>query len=168
MKCKVRKMEKADLVQVSSIHTLCFPRQRSSYLWLSSQLNCSPPNHCFSIESNGELVGYAIWKEESGLRKIITFKLESLGIHPRSQGQGIEQELITRSFQWLEVGAMKADAVIGGILVTTREDNEPAKKLYKKTLGVREIARIPNFLNSGITEILLFRDLKGDPNMSLS
>jgi len=160
MRVKVRKTEKEDLVELSFIHTLCFPRQSSSYLWLTAQLAAFPVSHCFSAIVDKKPAAYAIWIEKSGLRKIKTFELSSIGVHPRLQGKGIGTKLINLSYQWLQKNIRETGSAIGAIMVTTRIDNDRAKKLYEKTLGVKEIAMIPDYLNPGITEAIMFRNLK--------
>jgi len=144
---KIRPMKEKDIAETAEIHSKTFMRQSLSYEWISCNFKAFPRIKYFVAEIEEKIVGYVQWIEKSGFRKDIVLELEQIAVLPSMQGMGIGTALINQSLPTIKDELKKRNAHIKHIMVTTRDDN-PAQRLYAKTLNAKVESTISNLFSS--------------------
>lgn len=144
---QVRLMTEADLDGAALVHQATFVRQQSSKGWLQCNLSAAPRFLNFVAENEGEVVGYIIWVQKSGLRPEAVLELEQLAVLPSAQGQGLGKKLILDSLPQVKQKLSEQGSTLKHVLVTTRADNF-AQKLYQSTLGAEVETTISNLYSA--------------------
>ena len=143
----IRPLHEQDIETVAAIHTECFPRQKLSNLWISSNFKAFPRIQLFIAEASGRPVGYIQWTVKCGFRPEAIIELEQLAVSPAMQNHGIGSALIEQSLAKVQTNLMPLGLSIKHILVSTRADNY-AQKIYAKTLGAQPVAVIPGLFST--------------------
>ena len=150
----IRAYREADLDAVAAIHSVSFPRQLRSSDWIAASFGAYPKTRIYVAESDGRIVGFAMWTEKSGFRARAVLELEQIAVAPQHRRRGIAETLIHRSLSEVEKDLDSLKAVV----VTTRADNA-AQALYRKTLGAEVEATIAS-LYSGDEVLMVARKLR--------
>lgn len=150
----IRAYREADLDAVAAIHSVSFPRQLRSSDWIAASFGAYPKTRIYVAESDGRIVGFAMWTEKSGFRAQAVLELEQIAVAPQHRRRGIAEALIQRSLSEVEKDLESLKAVV----VTTRADNA-AQALYRKTLGAEVEATIAS-LYSGDEVLMVARKLR--------
>lgn len=132
---------------VALIHQKAFSRQTRSHEWITCNFQAYPHMRYFIAEKDNNIVGYIHWSEKSGFRKEVILELEQIAVDPQYQTQGVGTALILQSLPYIRNDLAQRDAKLRSILISTRTDN-PAKKLYKKTLNAQPAATISNLFSA--------------------
>lgn len=143
----IRRMEERDIEGVAKVHADAFIRQLHSLEWISCNFKAYPRIKYFVAVSVGEIIGYIQWIEKSGFREEVVLELEQIAVASSRQGKGVASALITQSLPLIRDELTRRGARLKHILVTTRDDN-PAKKLYAKTLKAIPEATIRNLFSA--------------------
>ncbi|HEU0259432.1 MAG TPA: GNAT family N-acetyltransferase [Burkholderiales bacterium] len=149
----VRAYREDDLDAVAAIHSVSFPRQLRSRVWIAASFGAYPKTRMYVAESDARVIGFAMWTEKSGFRAHAVLELEQIAVAPEHRRRGIAEALIRRSLSEVEKDLETLKAVV----VTTRADNA-AQALYRKTLGAEVEATIAS-LYSG-DEVLMVARLR--------
>ncbi len=150
----IRAYREADLDAVAAIHSVSFPRQLRSSDWIAASFGAYPKTRIYVAESDGRIVGFAMWTEKSGFRAQAVLELEQIAVAPQHRRRGIAEALIQRSLSEVEKDLESLKAVV----VTTRADSA-AQALYRKTLGAEVEATIAS-LYSGDEVLMVARKLR--------
>ena len=149
-------MHEQDIDEVSTIHAEQFSRQTQSHLWVRTNFAAYPRIMLFvARDEKDKVVGYIQWIHKSGFRKQAVIELEQMAILKCYQNQGIATKLILESFDALKSALEDNHCQLKTIIVSTRIDN-PAIKIYKKTLGVQDVCIIEDLYSTD--EVILMKN----------
>lgn len=146
-KILVQLVTQEQISAIAHIHEQVFTRQTQSQTWIQCSFNAFPKNMLYCAMIADKPVGYIIWTQKSGFRNDVVLELEQLAVLPDYQGQGVATALIEQSLQQVKAYLTSQNAKLKYLMVTTQSDN-PAQKLYQKTLGVNVVANIPKLFTS--------------------
>jgi len=147
MDVTVRKASMLDCSAISEIHAEAFARQRDSEIWVSATLSAAPRFYCFVAQAGTGIVGYIFWAQKSGIRPEAVLELDQVAVCKKHRGIGYAEQLIQVSFKLVEEELASAGQKVKAVLVSTRADN-PAQRLYSKTLGVKISAQIDDLYSA--------------------
>jgi len=143
----VRTMDKQDLKAAALIHSECFPRQRSSFEWISCSMKAFPRTLCFVVYDESQIFGYVIWAQKSGFRSEVVIELEQIAVSPNHQGHGFGTQLIRKSLVLVNSQLNSMGSELKHVIVSTRADNN-AQQLYRNILGAKLEATITNLYSA--------------------
>ena len=153
----IRQATNSDTKHISTVYSVCFPREANHDLWINSCFNSFPKSIYYVYEEYNNIQGYILWSVKNGFRTNAIIELEQLGVHPDNSGQGIGRKLITQSFEMFKSHIAELGFNLGSVMVTTSEGNY-AEELYKSTLGVTRNGIIKEY-GSG-NELILYNKIK--------
>jgi ribosomal protein S18 acetylase RimI-like enzyme len=159
---RIRPFGENDLLFVAEIHAHSFPRQCFSKDWIKSLSRSYPRSRIFVADSDGKILGYAVWTEKSGFRKEVVLELEQIAVEEISRGKSIGRSLIEQSLEMVKECLSDRGSCLKAVLISTRSDN-PAQKLYEHSLGAEPIAAIPGLYSAD--EVLMLRMYKDLPEL---
>ena len=152
MPLSIRKATLQDSASIVAIHRAAFARQTHSAQWVAATLAAEPRFLVYVAELGAEMVGYIFWAQKSGIRPDAVLELDQVAVLQRHQGQGYAEQLIRGSMALAEQQLAQTGQRVKAVLVSTRADN-PAQRLYAKTLGVNTVAHIDDLYSAA--EVLM-------------
>lgn len=161
MTVTIKQLRQADIDKVVLIYLGAFhgmtEREEIKH-WMRCRLGAFPQVRCYGAWQNGELLGYIIWEEHGGFRADAVLELEQIAVLSQYRGQGIGTRLIQDSLEDVKAYLGERDATLKLIEITTGVENE-AQRLYKKVLGAKPVATIPDLYRSD--EVVMIARLDG-------
>lgn len=103
----------------------------------------NPDREVFAAEIEGQLAGALILHLDGALNGYI----QTVVVFPKFQGRGLGKQLM----QFAEDKIFRQSP---NVFLCVAHFNEPAQKFYAQ-LGYRKVGELENYLQSGVTEILL-------------
>lgn len=143
----VSRMRPIHVQGASRVHTASFPRQERSREWIRCNLAAYPRTQCFVAESDGQIIGYAIWLQKSGFRSEAVLELDQIAVAPDHRNKGVGVALINLSLVEIEVYLNECGQKLKAILISTRHDNK-AVRLYRRTVGAEIVATVPGLYSA--------------------
>jgi len=109
-------------------------------------------HHIKVVKLNDALAGMLTWRVESEKHHGIMI-IDDLWIEERFRQRGLGQKLVKASIEDAEDVFRKAGFVLRKVMLTTTEDNAPARRLYEK-LGFLKSAVLEGLYGKGENELV--------------
>ena len=144
-----RPMNQLDLVNVSALEKICYPKDAWSIAQFKSELAGVPKTHHYLVaEVDGQIVGYA---GIFGIDEVAD--VHTLSVDPKFRRRGIGRELLRRLIDWSRTRKMKA------MMLEVRIANDEAIVLYKEQ-GFSVISQRENYYGPGQTAYVMRKELQ--------
>ncbi|WP_394939373.1 ribosomal protein S18-alanine N-acetyltransferase [Psychromicrobium sp. YIM B11713] len=135
-------MTAQDIDAVSELEILLFPEDAWPRQAFVDELG-QATRHYLVVERQGQIVGYA------GLMCVPpTADVQTIGVRPELEGQGIGSELLSRLI------SEARDRGAADLLLEVREDNPRAQQLYQR-FGFRHIHTRPRYYRGGVDALIM-------------
>lgn len=133
----VRRMEERHIEDVVGISEAVFSRQLEPFKWVDGNFRHDRRFQYFVADNGYAVLGFILWREDGGHRaEHPVLVLETLGVAPECQRNGIGKRLIMESYQRIKDEMLLMRKVSPRrVEVTTAEKNIAAQNLYRTTLG---------------------------------
>jgi len=109
-------------------------------------------HHIKVVKLDNVLAGWLFWRVESERHHGIVV-IDELYIDERFRRKGLGERLLRKSIEDAKNFFEKDSFVLRKVLVTTAEDNEPAKRLYEK-VGFKKCAVLADLYGKGENELV--------------
>jgi ribosomal-protein-alanine acetyltransferase len=144
-----RAMNQLDLVNVSALEKICYPKDAWSIAQFKSELAGVPKTHHYLVaEVDNQIVGYA---GIFGIDEVAD--VHTLSVDPKFRRRGIGRELLRRLIDWSRTRKMKA------MMLEVRIANDEAIVLYKEQ-GFSVISQRENYYGPGQTAYVMRKELQ--------
>jgi ribosomal protein S18 acetylase RimI-like enzyme len=114
-------------------------------------------HHIKVVRIDGGVVGALFWRVESERHHGIAV-IDDLWINTEHRRRGLGEKLLRSSLEDAERFFAKDGYCLRKMVVTTAEDNEPARKLYEK-LGFQKVATLKDLYSRGENELVYISTL---------
>jgi ribosomal protein S18 acetylase RimI-like enzyme len=115
-------------------------------------------HHIKVLKNEGRVVGAIFWNVVEEKHHGLT-EIGDLWVDECFRRRGLGEKLLRTVIEDMEEFFRKQGFVLRKVLVTTGDDNEPAKKLYEK-IGFEKAATIPDLFAKGETELIYVLTLR--------
>ena len=160
----IRRAQRRDIPAIAKLGSEAFSglRPRSAGMkWVIANWRARPRMGYWVAVEGERLLGYILWIEKGGFRRLAVFELEQIAVLPSSRRKGIGASLITSSLKDIQAVLKSRHASLKLVEITTGSE-QGALEFYRRTLGAKVAGVIPDMFR-GDEYILIARTKAAGP-----